>query len=148
MDLERDPPFVPGWPGRMQNISLPRCWFSYADSYTDNFCLSSVQPVFHADVFLLGLVPYCLLWKADCILRDVLWKKILFSVSFKDNGFRSLGKGLSMWNGESLLHRNRHRIEVVVLGQVGTFTILGPSVGSKGYLVKCQEEKICNSWLA
>lgn len=49
---------------------------------------------------------------------------------------------------ERVLHRNRHTIEVVVLGQVGTFTILGPSVGSKGYLVKCQEEKIYNSWLA
>lgn len=74
---------------------------------------------------------------------------ILLLVIFKDNCFRNSMKGLIRyvkWRKiESLLHRNRHTVKVLVLGQMGTFTILGPSVGSEGYKVKCQEEKMSNS---
>lgn len=32
----------------------------------------------------------------------------------------------------------RHTVNIMVLGQMWTINILGPSVRSKGYLVKCQ----------
>lgn len=64
-------------------------------------------------------------------------RKILFHISFKDNDYRNCGKGLGIQNGERL-QRGRYAIKIVVLGQMGTISILGPSVRSKGCSVKCQ----------
>lgn len=74
--------------------SVLRWWFYYAASYTDSF-LPEFSPgwhVCHADIFLLGLVPHCMLWKLDKKLRDLLYVKYYFTSVLKIMTIETVGR--------------------------------------------------------